>query len=285
MKNKSNEIHFYKKYFIFIIFFFLFSYTYSQTTFSLSLSQSAINDWRTGEVKSIELASSFDTKNLLRLDTMLINLNYKFAFGALYEKIADSVPAQLRPSDNVIYGEIVLRYQLGWVLDPFVSSSVETQIAESFMYVKGRLSPTSAFWDPVISQESFGLAYSYYTDLSLLSRIGVSLKQTRAEIYTKLTDDLKTTNIKEAYKPESGIQWKTETYFNIDSVVFYKGLLDSFGTFKNLDVWSIKFENEFQIKILKYFGVILRADFIYDEKQKRELQYKQNIRFGFIAMI
>ena len=111
------------------------------------------------------------------------------------------------------------------------------------------------------------------------------MKQTRAELYTRLIDDFKTPNIKENYKPESGIQWKTEAFFNIDSVVFYKAVFDSFGSFKNLDVWSIKFENEFQIKVLKYFGVILRADFIYDEMQKRELQYKQNIRFGFIAMI
>ncbi|TAL67561.1 MAG: hypothetical protein EPN82_13995 [Bacteroidetes bacterium] len=259
--------------------------TYSQTTFSLSLSQSAVNDWRTGEVKSIELASLFDTKNLVHLDTMLINLNFKFAFGTVYEKVADSVPAQIRPSDNDLFGEIVFRYQLGWFLDPYISSSVQTQIAVAYMYDKGRLTPTSEFWDPVTSQEGFGLAYSYYDRCSLLSRIGLSLKQTRAEEFTRLTDDIKTINTKERYKPESGIQWKTETFFDIDSVIIYKGVFDTFGSFKNLDIWTIKFENEFQIKVLKYFGVILRADFIYDEKQKRELQYKQNIRFGFIALI
>ena len=50
-------------------------------------------------------------------------------------------------------------------------------------------------------------------------------------------------------------------------------------------VWTVKFQNELQIGVFKYFGVILMADFINDEKQKLKLQYNKNVRFGFLAVI
>jgi hypothetical protein len=115
--------------------------------------------------------------------------------------------------------------------------------------------------------------------------MGISLKQIRAKEYTAMTDDRKTRDIKEGYKAESGIDITANGNTMLDSSITYRGKLRMFGTFDNLKVWTINYENEFEFTIWKALKIILNMDLIYNDKQTAGIQYRQSIRLGLVSNI
>lgn len=99
--------------------------------------------------------------------------------------------------------------------------------------------------------QSWGFAYLIKENGKdkLESRLGFTLKQIRTTNYPALADDRKTRDIVERYKAESGIQWKTEGYFQLDSSTNYRGSLDLYSSFDDLKIWAIIWDNEIQISI------------------------------------
>ncbi len=88
----------------------------SQTRLSLSLSQSASNDWKTSEVMTIEAAAGIDTRQHFSLDTLSLDIALKIAAGVLKESYSGG-NSYLRPTDNDITGEAILKYPLGWAVE------------------------------------------------------------------------------------------------------------------------------------------------------------------------
>ena len=258
---------------------------------TMSAAQTAVDDWKVGNIKTIEFSSSWDLKDNFIVDlteqaindTLIFRFNLKFAAGMMYKNDKKNALDQFLPTDNIFGSEGVLVYPMGWKLDPFFSASFFSQITESFIVIKGESFSTANLWDPVTSQQSWGFEYNYKDSSGyLFSRIGFSLKQIRAYTYTLMTDDPATKDIKERYKPESGIQWKSEAVFKINPTLDYKATLDLFGTFKHPDKWTVTFQNEFKIKLWELVGILVRLDIAYDEKQAMRLQFNQSLRFGII---
>lgn len=155
---------------------------------------------------------------------------------------------------------------------------------QSFKKCGGDKKVTAEFWDPIISQQSLGFAYSHdFNKNEITSRLGISLKQIRAEDHTRMTDDRATKNIVEAYKAETGIHYKTDFYYKLDSNLDYNSTLDLFSDFRKLKKWTVDWENEFQIQVWKFFGVLVEMDVRYDEKQSFHTQYQQSLRFGIVT--
>lgn len=117
----------------------------------------------------------------------------------------------------------------------------------------------------------------------LTTRLGISLKQIRAYFNTQMTDDYKTIDIKEKYKAESGFEIKTDLSVNIDSSSVYRGCLEFFGTYDNLEAWTVRFQNDFQLKIWEFIALLLKFEVFYDEKQSVQIQYRQSMRLGLVA--
>ncbi|MCK5741791.1 MAG: hypothetical protein KAH48_06200, partial [Chlorobi bacterium] len=234
--------------------------------------------------KTLEAASAMDFRERIHIDTLLLKIQFKYAAGMLYKKDEKNNRETAMPTDNRLFGEGVLTYPIGWKLDPFFSASFNTQITESFRMVGDNREATASLWDPVTSIQSWGFEYSRRKAKdNISSRIGFSLKQNRAFHYTKLTDDRETPDIKERWKTESGIQWKTDIVWQIDSSTNYRGMLDLYGTFDDMTKWTVKWTNEFKIKVYAHIGILAKLDLFYDEKQAVYTQYKQALRFGVIA--
>jgi len=66
-----------------------------------------------------------------------------------------------------------------------------------------------------------------------------------------MTDDFKTKDLKERYKQETGIKWKTDAKFDLDSNIAYRGTLDTFSSFENMLKWTVKFDNQINLKVFK----------------------------------
>jgi hypothetical protein len=253
--------------------------------FTIGLSQSAINDWKQGEVSGFEFSSSLNLRTSFHLDSLfLLRLNFRYAMGVQYASNKDNDFDYFMPTDNLLFGETVFVYPVGWKLDPCVSAQFTTQFVESYKYVKGERVRTASLWDPVTSIETFGFEFSDRAkDNFFTSRLGLSLKQIRANEFTKMTDDFKTRDIKERYKTQTGIQWKSDTKIRITDALTYRGTLGLFGAFEDLTKWTFAMTNQFDIKVFKAIGVTININLAYNERQKCGLQYTQNLRFGFIV--
>ncbi|MFP4529625.1 MAG: hypothetical protein ACLFQX_13850 [Candidatus Kapaibacterium sp.] len=245
-----------------------------------------VEDWKQGRRQALEVSSAFSSRQDFRIDTLVVEYEFKFNLGLILEDGDDVPEGFVRPTDNAVCGEASLKYPVGWTLDPYVSASAQTQITESFRVAKSVPHRTAKLWDPITTQQSLGFAYSTkHGANNLTARLGFSLKQIRAKRHTALTDDRKTREITERYKAESGISFRTDARLQLDSAVNYTGKLDLFGTFDNPEVWVVKFENQFDIKVWKFLGILVELDIYYDESQSVNLQYNQNARFGIVAKI
>jgi len=261
-----------------------FQHLVAQSRATLTLSQSAANDWRQGEYNLFEVGTSLDAKKQLKYDSLCFNFHIKYAIGALLEKNKTKDYENLRATDNEFFSEVLVKYILGWQIDPFFSTSVLTQITESHRFIGEKKVRTAKLWDPVTSQQAMGFAYSYRKKAnSFNTRLGISLKQIRADKHTQLTNDPKTRDIIESYKSETGIQFRNDAFFKIKNDVVYRGVFEMFGNFDDLSKWTVKCQNEFQVNLWKLLSMLLNADIMYDEKQMKDIQYRQHLRIGLVA--
>lgn len=277
------------KYFNIILLLYLFFIIdcYSQTRFSISFSQSNTKDWQQGEKQILESSFLFETKQKLDIFFFQNQITLKTALGVqlLKDKNYKGIDTWI-PTDNELYFDYMLKYPCGWLVDPFYSTTATTQLVESFTLSESNKSVNSAFWDPITTLESFGFAYSVSDSLlNLTSRIGISLKQVRAYLNTGTTDDYKTSDIKERYKYERGISFKNDITLNYASNLSHRCTFELFSSFERFENWTVKFQNEFQVKIWEWLGIIIKADVYYDEIQSPSIQYKQSTRIGVNATI
>jgi len=275
------------KYFNIILLLYLFFIIdcYSQTRFSISFSQSNTKDWQQGEKQILESSFLFETKQKLDIFSFQNQITLKTALGVqlLKDKNYKGIDTWI-PTDNELYFDYMLKYPCGWLVDPFYSTTATTQLVESFTLSEGNKSVNSAFWDPITTLESFGFAYSVSDSLlNLTSRIGISLKQVRAYLNTRTTDDYKTSGINERYKYERGISFKNDITLNYASNLSHRCTFELFSSFERFENWTVKFQNEFQVKIWEWLGIIIKADVYYDEIQSPSIQYKQSTRIGVNA--
>jgi hypothetical protein len=270
-----------------ILIFLISQYLASaQTNLQFTFSQSSVEDWKQGRKQSFELNSGIDTRQEYSLDSIGLKFDYnlRLKLGLIMENGDKVLDDFIKPSVNMASTDLTMRYLVGWTLDPFVSAAANTQITESFVVVRDAPMRTANFWDPIITPQSLGFAYTYRKDRNnITSKIGLSIKQIRAKCHTGMTDDRATKDIVEGYKTEAGLSFTTDARVQIDSSINYTGRLDLFGKYENPEVWTVKFENQFDFKIWKFLGIVFECNICYDEKQMLKLQYIQNTRLGILT--
>lgn len=251
------------------------------TQMGLSFAQSSVSDWKEGEKQNLEIKSSLLSKQRLDIGPVDFTMSLRFKLGVKQQTTETN--EFVLPTDNELFGEGLLKLPLQWRVDPYISASFRTQVTESFRISRDKPIRTAKLWDPVTSQQGMGFTYLDRGDFgSLSTRIGVSLKQIRAEIYTTTTDDRKTRDVKESYKAESGIEFINDANLNLDSAISYRSRMGLFGTFDDLEKWTIRWENEIQATVWRFIAVTLSIDIYYDEKQSIETQFRQSLTLGVI---
>jgi hypothetical protein len=58
-----------------------------------------------------------------------------------------------------------------------------------------------------------------------------------------------------------------------------------FSSYNNLEVWSVKMENLFDVKVWKLIGISIGLNFVYNQDQAMQIQYNQKMSIGLIANI
>jgi len=88
----------------------------SQTQLSLSFSQTAVDDWKQGKRQTFEISNSLDSKLNFKIYTLCVQINQKYDIGLLLDKSEKNEKDHLMPTDNNLFGEIVLKYPLKTVI-------------------------------------------------------------------------------------------------------------------------------------------------------------------------
>ncbi len=267
-----------------VVFIMIFYRLECSSDLSITLSQAYNNDYASGERSSLDMSVIYSLKEQILLYGFDININSKISIGGRYEDGTKVMMSQIVPTDNEIFGELVFKYPVGWLLDPYISFNTRTQVTESINIFNNTKTVSGKMRDPITTQESFGFAYNlkdstFKNDI----RLGISLMQIRADRYTQMTDDPFTPYIREKYKVKTGIDINNTFNYKIDAATSFSSRLALFGDFEDLNIWLIRFENDLNMKIWDFFGILIRMNFLYDHNQLSKLQIQQSFRVGVLT--
>lgn len=245
----------------------------------------ALSSFNTPEEDQSVIAANISSKghrSFTIAGPLLLNIYYNLNFGVSHRN--DSIRENAwRVNDNDILGEAVLVLPLGWKIDPYIGANFRTAITESFLYRKGTRVRTAKFWDPVISQQTFGLAYAFnqnQQDVIGSARLGIGMQEARARYHTRQTDDRMTRHIVEAYNAQSGIEGVVNARVHMDSSILYTTRLFLFSSFDDLGVWNVEWENEMKFMIWKFLAFTWQFDIRHDITETRRTQFINNMMFG-----
>ncbi|RPJ42944.1 MAG: DUF3078 domain-containing protein [Candidatus Latescibacterota bacterium] len=257
----------------------------------LNFTQSAYTDnWHGGDKGSIVwvLLTNGSLENQLNEQTNWKNA-MKLAFGQTHqqERRSDGTRGWDRPekSSDLIDLESILRFTLGWVVDPYVSGRFESQF-QDVSDTTGRTIPIN----PLKFKESGGVARAFMKDedRELLTRFGFTFRQSSRKFFVGPTGDetaSETTN-------DGGLEWVSDYKAKVlegqvswgSKLTLYQPVFYSFNdaldglTAEQLaaadlpsDVsdypmtLDVDWENVFSTQITKYLSVNLYTRLIFDK--------------------
>lgn len=241
----------------------------------LNISQISFTNWVKGGENSLTwtLIGDFGL-NYMGSEWILKN-QLKSAFGRT--KIGSQ---NFRTNDNELYIESVLSYNVGWKVNPYVSNTIRTQITEGFDYEKTPKRKIADIFDPGYVTQSLG--FNYDNNSTLKTRLGIAIQQTFTNRFRQYSDDKQTTNVKEAFKLESGMESVTHSEFLIDTNLKLKSKLRLFTRFEHIDVWDIRWDNNIVAKINSWLNVNFSFLLIYEKNQSYKTQIKQALQVGVL---
>ncbi|MBS1910746.1 MAG: hypothetical protein JST22_02045 [Bacteroidetes bacterium] len=266
---------------------------FNPNTYSINVafSQGLSSNWGYGDQNYLAIRFAAQIYDQRAPEFVKLRSSLQFALGATYSDNGASGDGTgtsgdaIRVGDNNFFAEEVVLYPLGWMVDPYIAGSLQTPVTESFAvdYVTKALVRRASLWDPVTAQYGTGFNYTLTQPSGMLNmRVGLGRRITRAHFNTQLTDDWKTPTVVETYKEESGVDFNAMAMFRSDSTISYTGRLALFGTFEDLSVWTVTWNNTTEFKLWKSLGLIWKVDIIHDIRQTRRTQFMHTIMLGMI---
>jgi hypothetical protein len=240
----------------------------------INLSQVSFSNWAQGGQNSL----SFTFFSLFGLDYIgdpwKWKNSLKFAFGRT--KFGDE---EYRTNDNELFFESTLIYHIGWAVSPYAGATARTALTKGYNYELDPKVQIVDFADPLYLTEAVGFIYDRIPNFS--TRLGIGLKQTIADQFDSLyTDDPETLNEVEKFKNESGIESVTEYKWEFLDNMSYYSYLRLFGTFDDLSVWDVRWDNIIAAKVNEYVSVTFNVLLIYDEDESIQRQLKEALQLG-----
>jgi hypothetical protein len=239
----------------------------------INLSQVAFSNWQQGGQNSI----SFTFFSLLGLDYIgdpwKWRNSLKFAYGRT--KFGDE---EYRTNDNEIFFESTLIYHIGWSVSPYAGVTARTAVTKGFNYDDDPKIQIVDFIDPFYLTEALGFIYDRIPNFS--TRLGTGMKQTFTKEFTSYSDDIETLTEIETFKNETGIESVTEYKWEFLENMSYYTYLRLFGTFDDLSVWDVRWDNIIAAKVNKYVSVTFNVLLIYEEDESIQRQLKEALQLG-----
>jgi len=239
----------------------------------INLSQVALSNWSQGGENA--LAVSFLGTGGLKYytESWKFRNDLKLAYGRT--KLGDQ---DYRTTDNELYLESVLSYNIGWAIDPYVSNIVRSALATGYKYDADSTYAIAGFFDPGYVTQSIGFTYDKLE--SFTTRLGFAVQETFTRKFNQYADDPSTPEIEKS-KVETGLESVTTAEFTLQQNLLYKSNLRLFTRFESMDVWDVRWDNAFVAQINDWLNVNLSFLLIYQKDQSVKTQIKEALQLGF----
>jgi hypothetical protein len=239
----------------------------------INLSQVALSNWTQGGENA--LAVSFIGAGGLKYytESWKFKNDLRLAYGRTKLGSQD-----FRTTDNELYLESVLSYNIGWAIDPYISNNVRSALGTGYDYGQDSVIAIAGFFDPGYVTQSIGFTYNKLENFT--TRLGFAVQETFTNKYNQYADDPATTKV-EKTKVETGLESVTTAEFSLQENLLYKSNLRLFSRFESLDVWDIRWGNAVVAKINDYLNVNLAFLLIYQKDQSPKTQIKEALQVGF----
>lgn len=239
----------------------------------INLSQVAFDNWSQGGQNSL----SFTFFSLLGID--YIGDPWKWRNGLKFSYGRTKIGSEeYRTNDNEIFFESTLIYHTGWAVSPYAGLTARTAVTKGFNYDSIPSLQIVDFMDPFYLTEALGFIYDRIPNFS--TRLGIGMKQTFTKEFTSYSDDPETLDEIEKFKNETGIESVTEYKWEFMENMAYLTSLRLFGTFDDLSVWDVRWDNLIVAKVNDYISVSLNVLLIYDEDESIQRQLKEALQLG-----
>jgi opacity protein-like surface antigen len=260
----------------------------------LGMTQSAYSDnWGGGETGSLIWVSDFNLKAERQYSTNWYHGNeLKLAFGQSHSQNKDthkwSIP--VKSTDKIRYDGI-LRYTRGWVIDPYLGFTFESQFLDATDPAKKR------YVNPIELTEATGVARTIinHPDKTVLtSRIGVAFKQ-RFNDFT-LVDSVNGNQSLHETTSNGGAEWVTELalgsakakYSFNSRLTLFKSLVHSrSGGIPNApkenDDWkapTVNWDNVLHANVTSILQVSLAWQWLYEKPVSKGGRFKETLSLG-----
>jgi hypothetical protein len=258
---------------------------------NLTLSQNAYTDnWGGGATGLLAYALTSNALAEKQLNEKMNSRNTaKLAFGQTSTQDTNHTWGALVKSTDEINFESVLRFTLGWVVDPFASAQLQSQFWDKSDALLSR------YFNPLDLNEGLGVARQIVKreKTELVSRLGFGVKQRLNRLALDsfgYEPPLETARINR-FSNYGGVTFATDfttplaqekiTYTGkltlFQAVFFSDAAADPEGKWKVLDV---AWDNTIAASITKYVMVNLTAQLLYDKEIDAKLRLKETLALG-----
>jgi hypothetical protein len=240
---------------------------------SLNLNQVAFSNWSSGGDNVLSYNATVIGRSINDQEKTSWTNNYKFGFGQ-----ASLGDQGLRKTDDIIDLESILAYKLNTFINPYAAVTFKTQFTTGYEYIGDSIkTPISNFLDPAYSRQAVGVGFILLPELK--TRVGLALRETFTNKYSKWADDPSTPEI-ERTRVEGGIEWVTEATVTIDDNLLYTSKLETFSAFKTFDKWVIYNDNIVTAKVSKLINVTFNLTIRYEEFILAKTQIREGLSLG-----
>jgi Protein of unknown function (DUF3078) len=244
----------------------------------LNLSQIAFSNWTQGGSNAIAWTLTANVGYDYKGETWGLQNHLKAAYGRTKLGGQGTIT-----TDNALFVENVLTYNVGWDVNPFFSNTIITTITNGYSYAAAQPVLIANFFDPGYVTQSLGFNYTKLKNFS--TRLGVATQEVFANKYRQYTDNPDTPNKLEAFKLETGMESVTQAKMNLaDNLLLTTGLR-LFTRFNNLTVWDVRWDNVIVAKVNSFINVNFNYSLVYQKDQSLTTQMKEGLQVGLVYTI
>jgi hypothetical protein len=258
---------------------------------NLTLSQNAYtNNWGGGATGMLAYALNSNALAEKQLNSKMNTRNtLKLAFGQTSTQDTNHTWGALVKSTDEINFESVLRFTLGFVVDPFASAQVKTQFWDKSDALLSR------YFNPLDLNEGLGVARQIvkHEKTELVSRIGFGLEQK----FDRQAPDTVNYAVfrRNKFNNYGGVTFATdfttplaqEKILYTSKLVLFQALFSTEAAKlrgqPNADYWKaldVGWENIFTASITKVLMVNLDAQLLYDKEISTKVRLKETLALG-----
>lgn len=236
----------------------------------LNLSQLALENWSQGgeDALAFTLYSNFGLDYFS--DPWSLTNKLKLGFGRT--KLGSD---DFRTTENELFFENLITYDVGWFANPYFGNTVRTTLTKGYDYSGDEEVQIADLFDPGYINQSIGL--SYKVSASFSTRFGLGFQETITNKFRQYTDP---DNLEDTFKFDTGIESVSNLNLKLDDDLLYTSELRLFGTFAQLDVWDVRWDNIVTAQITKLVNVNFNLLLIYDVDQIAKTQLKEALQIG-----